>query len=376
MLLVLLASLFAFGGSGQAIGQIAPLPFGKKQADPFSLSDKFEVYKGTNKGLLTVTGNIESPWHIYSITQPAGGPLQSEIVIEDSKKFTLGEFESDTDPHKKTEDSFAPVVSEYHTGSVNWSCPIEFAEGTNPKELAIDIEYYGQRCADKQGCIRIAGVSAVANFAGQLEVTESNTPLRLDGSHLLISGKLTHEGTKLEPGGKAFVEVTLEPVDGYHVYEYSAVPQVAGTEKKTLLAITNRQAGLAIGSVEAVPEDSSKVKEKNGVKNYSGPVTFRIPVTLAKDTEAKSHTLQGVIGFMTCNDQGCTRPQGVKWEITVPVGVESDASKNLRVTETGLNYNDVEEDVTKANPKKEKKVSQATGCFSRFVSLASFPVSL
>jgi hypothetical protein len=111
MLLILSVVLFAISGIGETIGQISPSPFGTGAGEPFSLTAKFEVYKGTRKGLLTVTGEVESPWHIYSITQPAGGPLQSEIVIEDSKDFKLGEFEPDTDPDKKVEDSFAPVVS-------------------------------------------------------------------------------------------------------------------------------------------------------------------------------------------------------------------------------------------------------------------------
>jgi thiol:disulfide interchange protein len=257
---------------------------------------------------------------------------------------------------------------------VNWSCPIEFAEGVKPEDLSIDVEYYGQRCADEQGCIRIAGVQATANFAGVIETIDSDAPLRIDGSHLLISGKLTHQGTKLKPGDKAVVEVTLEPVDNFHVYEYSVAPQTDGVEKKTLLAVTKSYEGWAIGPVETVPKNESQVKEKDGVKNYSGPVTFKIPVTVAKSAEAKEHTLRGVVGFMTCDAEGCTRPQGVKWEVAVPVGVDAASSTNLRVTETGVSYTDIEEDVTEAN-KKNGANGKNAGAWSGYSPAVVLPLA-
>lgn len=315
--------------------------------NPFELTSKFQSYKGSNKGLITVTAKIDSPWHIYSTTQPAGGPKASEIVIEESKKYTIGEFEADSSPHTKLEDGF-DVESEYFEGTVTWTAPVEFPKDAKLEDLAIEVAYYGQRCADS-GCVLVRD-KAVAKFAGEIETIDADAPLRLEGSHLLISGKLTHDSDgKLKPGEKAFIEITLEPVDGFHVYQYTVLPDENVLEQLTLMAVTNPAKNWTVGPAETVRPSADKVKTKDGVEHYEAPVTFKIPVTVGKDAEAKEYTLVGVVGFQTCDATGCTQPKGAKWAVTVPVGVDSDASPNLRVTETGLDYNDVKEAVKKAN---------------------------
>ena len=366
LILFSLAIAVLFGSTTTiAKAQFETPAFGGKKAgaDPFKLTAKFESYKGSNKGLITVTATVAAPWHVYSLTQPEGGPTRSEIIIEDSDQFKIGEFEPDTDPHSKVEESFAPVKSEYHEGTVNWSAPIEFADGTDPEQLAIDVSFVGLRCAGLQGCVPIRGLEIVANFAGQIETIDSSAPLRIEGSHLLVSGKLTHDSDgKLKPGEKAYIEVTLEPVDGYHVYEHTVAPNKTTVEKMTLLSVTKSNTGWEIHDVETVEPAASKVKRKKGVKNYEAAVKFKIPFTVAKGAEAKEYKLNGVAGFQTCDAKGCSRPTGIKWEVTVPVGIESDASPNIRVkTEEGFEYGDVEKMVEDWNKKNKKDAGAFSG---------------
>ena len=333
---------------------------GAAAKNPFELTSKFKSYKGTNKGLITVTAKIESPWHIYSLTQPAGGPKASEIVIEESEKYKIGEFEADSIPHTKLEQGFE-VESEYYEGTVSWTAPVEFPKDAKLDDLAIEVAYFGQRCAGS-GCVLISNVTSVAKYDGEIKTADASAPLRLEGSHLLISGKLTHESDgKLKPGEKAFIEITLEPVDGFHVYEYTALPKKDVLEQLTLMAVTNPVEGWAVGAAETVKPAADKVKTKDGVEHYEAAVTFKIPVTIAKAAEAKEYTLAGVVGFQTCDATGCTQPKGAKWAVTVPVGVDSDASPNLRVTETGLSYGDVEEAVKKANANGSKDAGAFSG---------------
>lgn len=358
---------------GPAVGiSNAQIPsFGGQQSgDPFELTAEFESYKGTNKGLITVTATIEEPWHIYSLTQPEGGPMRSEIVIEESEMFKIGEFEADTDPATKVEEAFAPVKSEYHHGIVSWSAPIEFAKGTDPKQLTIDVAFVGQRCADNLGCVPIRGLEIVADFAGETETTDGSEPLHLKDSHLMVSGKLTHESAgKLKPGEKGFIEFTLEPVDGYHVYEHSALPNKTTVEKMTLFAVTKLGEGWTIEPVQTVEPSADKVKTKKGVKNYEAAVTFKIPFTVSKDAEAKEYKINGVAGFQTCDATGCSRPTGIKWQVTVPVAVESSSSSNLRVTEQGLDYDDVEKMVEDSASKYGKNEGAFAG-YSPFAVLS------
>ena len=346
MLLVIVASLSTILTPAQkAFGQ-AP-DFG---GQPFSLTSKFQSYEGSNKGLLTVTAEVETPWHIYSLTQPKGGPLKSQITLEASDKFTLtGEFEPDSDPHVVVEDAFAPVESQYYEDTVNWSAPIEFAEGVDPKELAIEIKYKGLRCAELQGCVPIR-TKAVANYAGAIEAIDSDAPFRSEGSHVLISGKVVGaEGKeKLMPGDKATLEIKLEPVDGYHVYQYSLKPDPEGFKMYTLIGVTKTN-DWTFDAVQTMAPAEDKVKMEDGVKHFDAAVTFKIPFEIPADAEKKEYKLRGLLGFQSCDKEGCDRPSGSRWEVVLPIGVESSMSTNLRITEDPLDYEEVGEDVTKLN---------------------------
>lgn len=330
-------------------------PFGQPVGDPFTIKAKFESYDGTNKGLLTVTAKVEYPWHVYSLTQPEGGPTRSEIIIEDSDSFKItGEFEPDSDPTVKMEESFKPVPSEYHEGRVNWSAPIEFAAGVKPEDLAIEIAFSGLRCADVQGCIPIRNAKAVANHSGVIRAIDEKAPLRSKGSHLLLSGKLSKaEGAgTIKPGDKAFVEITLEAVDGYHVYQLTGAPREEGN-RSTLLAMTKSN-GWKVDATETLLPPADKIISKDGLQHYLAPVTYKIPFTVAKDAEAKIYKVGGVLGFQTCTDSVCDRPSGARWEVLVPVGVAPEGSTNLRITEDGADYDEVAKDVaavaTKGKP--------------------------
>ena len=345
--LVLVAGLIAGPATKTKATQIpnfGGLKKGVAAENPFELSAKFQSYEGSNKGLITVTARIDQPWHFYSRTQPNGGPKASEIVIEESDKYTIGKWERDTEPKTKLEDGF-DVESEYFEGTVNWTAPVEFPKDAKLEELKIEVAFFGQRCAEGAGCILIRNENAVANFGGAIKAIDASAPLRLEGSHLLVSGKLTHKSIgNLKPGENAFVEITLEPLDGFHVYEYSALPNDETIEKLTLVAVTKTKSveNWSVQPVEVVKPSADKVKKKEGIENYEGAVTFKIPFTVPKKAQAKEYKLTGVAGFQTCDATGCTRPTGLKWAVTVPIGIESDASPNLQVSETGLDYRDVE----------------------------------
>ena len=53
---------------------------------------------------LAVTAKIAQGWHIYSLTQPAGGSIPSQLKFDESADYQLGEFQ----PEKATGSSFRP----------------------------------------------------------------------------------------------------------------------------------------------------------------------------------------------------------------------------------------------------------------------------
>jgi hypothetical protein len=61
--------------------------------DTLKVVAQFTQAVGDKPARLYVTANIEEGWHIYSLTQPKGGPLPSRIKFPKSDEFKMaGEF--------------------------------------------------------------------------------------------------------------------------------------------------------------------------------------------------------------------------------------------------------------------------------------------
>ncbi len=126
---------------------------------------KFQLQEGTRRGVVTLTAEMDPTWHVYSLTQVAGGPTKSTIKVASPEVEVLGDFTPDAAPHSKFDDIFGVVVEE-HTDVVNWSAAIEVKEGVDPAALTIQLVYDGQVCKDMGSCILLPDVAVEAPFAG------------------------------------------------------------------------------------------------------------------------------------------------------------------------------------------------------------------
>src|SRR5688500_12117093 len=62
---------------------------GPSGEDNVKLKGSLTVQEGSQRGLLSVQATIARGWHIYSISQPAGGPGASKIRVPESDQFKL-----------------------------------------------------------------------------------------------------------------------------------------------------------------------------------------------------------------------------------------------------------------------------------------------
>ena len=94
-----------FGGGGEVGG------------NHVRFTGSFTIEKGSRNGTLTVAAKIDPDWHVYSITQPSGGPMKSQLKVPNSPNYTVvGLFHADRAPHIKPPGVF-PVNSEEHEGA-------------------------------------------------------------------------------------------------------------------------------------------------------------------------------------------------------------------------------------------------------------------
>lgn len=304
--------------------------------EPVKFSAEFKINPdspGSRLGSLNVIATIDDGWHIYSVTQKPGGPTPSRIDVVKSEKFSVdGEFQPDVPAEVNETDLFDVPVEEHH-GAVVWSAPIQLAEGVDPNGLRIEVTYRGLRCSDAGQCFPIRPVTISAAYGGEDKTLifpeppqakpvttikpKQIEPFRPEFSHLTLSGKIVAAGdakAPVKPGDTVTLQITAELDDNYHVYGYQ--PQKTDDTPSTLFAFSEDN-GWKISS--PTPSVEAEENKEDGYWAYYDPVTFSFEVTIPADAEAKTYTIAGLMGFLTCAE-ACDRPEAAEFSVEVPVG--------------------------------------------------------
>ena len=128
-----------------------PLAGGTQRVgEPVQLSAEIAPATSDRPAFLAITATIAPGYHIYSITQPAGGPGASVIELNPSPDYQLtGEFVSTTAPKSHVDyEIWDGLTIEEHYDSVTWYAPIELAEGVDPAAITITGKTVVQACQE------------------------------------------------------------------------------------------------------------------------------------------------------------------------------------------------------------------------------------
>jgi thiol:disulfide interchange protein DsbD len=126
--------------------------FGATSQPIVTVTGQFTAPSPNRPAQLFVTAKIEPGWHIYSTTQPRGGPVATTIRLQPSPQYQLaGEFQVTPPPEKKKEPVFGNLLVESHYDRVTWYAPIQFAPGVDLPALQITGTVNAQPC-DANSC--------------------------------------------------------------------------------------------------------------------------------------------------------------------------------------------------------------------------------
>ncbi|NLF09403.1 MAG: hypothetical protein GX594_15700 [Pirellulaceae bacterium] len=154
-----------------------------------SVSGEFTVANDRRRGEMFVSAKIEQGWHIYSITQPAGGPIATRISLELPPGAKLaGKFQPSAPPEKKLEPLFDNMMVESHRGTVVWRAPLEFDSGVDPTALRISGTLTVQPC-DANSCLPPRGLPFTAAMSDAPPPAASQTAAEVP---LALSEVLLH----------------------------------------------------------------------------------------------------------------------------------------------------------------------------------------
>lgn len=94
--------------------------------------------------VVSINADIQQGWHIYSATQPAGGPLPLVIKVEPSTPFELGGKIDGTKPTRHHDASF-DLDTEFYTNTFSLKIPVK-STGASSGDVPISVRY--QMCSD------------------------------------------------------------------------------------------------------------------------------------------------------------------------------------------------------------------------------------
>lgn len=118
-----------------------------QSAVSFSLSVKPARAKAGDKLSARVQAIIGGGWHIYSLTQPDGGPVPTSITIGYGEFKAAGSARSETAPHREMDENFG-VATETYSNSAVFTLPIitNATSQTGAEILTVNVRY--QACND------------------------------------------------------------------------------------------------------------------------------------------------------------------------------------------------------------------------------------
>ena len=307
------------------------------ESEPVKLSAFLKVREGTTEGTLNVRAEIADHWHVYSITQPKGGPLPAKIKLASGDGIKInGDFEPDSDPIIIEKDEIFGIRVEKHKVEVTWSAPVEIAQGIDPASIAANVRFSGQTCvsAELGGSCKQLSETVAVNFLGYEAATATNIKFKPTFSHLLLSGKIRRAsgpGT-IKPGDRIDVNITAEPTDHFHIYAQEQYQTDDAVSTPTIFAFTKQNGWTVNGPTTT---DDVIQKDQFGIllRYHEDPVTWKFSLIVPTDAESRRYSFTGMMGFQTCTES-CDPPDAAKFSFDVAIGSEIE-SEPIAFASTG-----------------------------------------
>lgn len=269
--------------------------------------------------LLFVEASISGGWHIYSLTQPPGGPIATQVrLAADAAYRRLAPFRALTEPEKHFDDVVFKIDVEQHHGKAVFYAPLEWSPGADLQRHTIRGAVRAQACREGT-CLPPRDYPFTAALAdrlpeGYVPASGSLGTYRHERSHVTWRGHV--EPRVAAPGDEVRIVLTAEPEEPYHLYALAAKASSQPGSRPTLIALTQVPPAW---QAEPPGASASAVADPGG-DYYPGPVTFTLRVRVPQQASAGDYALRGVVGYQACiKDRTCDQPRGMWFDALVQV---------------------------------------------------------
>ncbi len=322
-LILILVAGFPLAAHAQNKGKVSSSPFGNfgLQGLPgvggqnTTFEAKYELQAGGEIGRVSVIATIADGWHMYSNTQPDGGPLPTEIKLLSDSVMVTGPFVPDHAPEIGANEVWPGLPIEEHHGVVTWTAPFEVAKELNPEEAKLELSLDGQVCTDGGSCIPVSE-KLTAKFEGNYAKEVRPETLRVDGTQATWSAQISP--SQLKPGGLGVLSLKAQLDEGYHLYPFLE----EDTEYRTVIVATSKS-GLRFGAPQTKAALAMDKRLDQPIAYHDGDVTWQIPIKVPASAKEGQYPIELLVGFVTCNERACSARSGIS--VTGQVMVSSDA---------------------------------------------------
>ena len=97
---------------------------------------------------VVVRGEIDSGWHLYSLTQGPGGPVPTSITVKRGTEFALSGAIDAPPPLKRFDSNFG-IETEFYEDAASFVLPVTLAPNAKPGQHALHVIASFQTCNDR-----------------------------------------------------------------------------------------------------------------------------------------------------------------------------------------------------------------------------------
>ncbi|MEO1530230.1 MAG: cytochrome c biogenesis protein CcdA, partial [Planctomycetota bacterium] len=294
-----------------------------------------EYFATGDAGRLEIEVSVGGSWHVYSTTQPKGGPLPTRFSIKSPDSVTIaGKFQPNQAPSSSVSETYPGITIEEHAGVVRWSAPIKLPSD-HRDEIKISISALA--CQTGGSC-RPINETLVAKYAGPItlrENDESATAVDAKPADKFAEFQESDYAVRWKVGVSSSIAASEQgklvframPEPKFHVY--NAV--VDDAQSSTNFIVTKKN-GLAFGAPKTNSEVITKslfeaipgVPDSPAIKYHKGAVTWEVPIRVPEGTKPGGYDIEGYVCYQACTDTSCLAPKAMKFTATVMVTDETD----------------------------------------------------
>ena len=346
-----------FGGGGFGGGKLNPGGFGSNglsDKNPSAWTAKFYSTNQPGVGVLEVEATMADSWHVYSVTQPDGGPRQTSIKVDSPDSVVLAsDFTPDYEPDRSESPVYKGVTIEEHSEAVLWTAKIRMPAGFQddlklevaalacksgdgrclPIDKALVASYAGVHPDSDAGPVQGADSAMAVSTPPGSPTNSPATPTAFRDNDYYVRWVAKLEPATAKPGDTVKLKITAIPDSSFHVYQESTEASDAST-----IFVVTRKSGLKFGA----PTTKTMVKTEivspsfPPIHYYPGEVTWSIPIRVPADLEPGQKRIEGQIAYLACDESSCREPKGLKFTAIVNVG--NDAAKQVPVKLESTNF--------------------------------------